>query len=64
MAGASQFMAGQPRSGTRASSSVPMGGNTTDDRKIPACTAAAMILAGLVLYGLDKAKFKMVVGVS
>lgn len=63
--GPSQVMGGSPQVGRRsATGSTPVGGNTTDDRKIPAFTAAILIGAGLVLFGLDKAKFKMVVGVS
>jgi hypothetical protein len=64
MAGAAQFMGPGPTRRQATVGSVPVGGSTSDDRKIPACTAGFLIAAGLVLYALDKAKFKMVVGVS
>jgi hypothetical protein len=64
MAGAAQFMGPGPTRRQATAGRVPVGGNTSDDRKIPAYTAGFLIAAGLVLYALDKAKFKMVVGVS
>lgn len=61
----SQVMNGSPRTNRRAAAGYqPVGGSTTDDRKIPAHVAAILIGAGILLIALDKAKFKMVVGVS
>jgi hypothetical protein len=55
---------GTTRSKSAAASHVSVGGNTTDDRKIPAMTSGVLLLAVGALFLFDRAKFKMVVGVS
>lgn len=55
---------GSTRAKSASASHVSVGGNTTDDRKIPACTAGVLLIAAGALFFFDRAKFKMVVGVS
>lgn len=61
--GPSQAM--YPGAGTRRSSAgtVPVG-NATSEKAIPIWTAGFLLFAVAGLYTLDKAKFKMVVGVT
>ena len=65
MAGAAQFMggAGPTRSQSRAASTSAVGSAATGNA-IPAWTSGIFLAAAIGLVLLDRAKFKMVVGVS